>query len=208
MRSDAFAKLPFNALVFDLGGVIVRHDNPSLHRRLAANCAAPDALELLTKQVVDPRYYTGELKISDLHEALRRELGYSQDWNGFLADWTCHFGIDAGMLDLVSRLAVANRVMLFSNTDPEHWRYLVELSKGRLAGFEAYLSFEIGLAKPSLAAFQAVASRAGIDPERSLFVDDVPVNVEGARRAGFQAEVYVGQESLERTLGVQACSSR
>ncbi len=45
-----------------------------------------------------------------------------------------------------------------------------------------------------------MAARAGIDPGRSLFIDDKPVNVEAARRAGFRAEVFVGQAALEAYL--------
>jgi HAD superfamily hydrolase (TIGR01509 family) len=202
MSSHRPGKVSFDALVFDLGGVIIPHDNQLLCRRLAARCTVSDALQRVAETAADPRYYTGELTIGALHEELRRELGYLQDWNEFLADWTCHLTVDHRMLDLVSRLADSMRVMLFSNTHPEHWRHLVALSDGKLAGFEAYLSFEMGLAKPSLEAFQSVAAQAGIDPGRSLFVDDLPVNVEAARRAGFRAEVFVGQSSLERHLGI------
>jgi FMN phosphatase YigB (HAD superfamily) len=200
MKSSFLEKMPFDAFVFDVGGVLVLHDNPALYRRLAMRCTVSDALPRLMTTVVDPQYYTGELTVGDLHERLQRELGYAQDWRGFVADWTSHFGIDHGMLDLLDRLAASRRVMLFSNTDPEHWRYLLALSHGRLGRFEAYLSFEIGLAKPSLAAFQAVAARAAIDPRRSLFIDDVPGNVEAAHRAGFHAEVFIDRASLERYL--------
>ena len=37
-------------------------------------------------------------------------------------------------------------------------------------------------------------------PERCLFIDDVAANVEGARAAGFQAEVFTGQAALEALL--------
>lgn len=193
-------KLAFAALVFDLGGVIIPHDNEQLYRRLAASCTAPDAIEVIRAKAADPRYYTGELTIAALHRDLRRELGYGLDWHGFQLDWRCHLSLDRGMLELVERLARTTRVMIFSNTNREHWEYLVEFTGGALGRLEAYLSYEIGLAKPDLASFRAVAARAGIDPGRSLFIDDREENVTAARHAGFHAEIFTDQASLEQVL--------
>lgn len=192
--------LPYEALVFDLGGVIIPHDNEVLYRRLAACCTAPDALERVREGARDPRYGTGERPIADLHARFCRALGYSRDWSTFAADWCSHLSVDWAMLDLVQRLAAVHRVLLFSNTNREHWEHLLVLTDGALARFEAYLSHEIGQVKPSLATFRTVAARAGIAPARSLFIDDRAENVEAARRAGFDAELFTSQEAFERFL--------
>jgi HAD superfamily hydrolase (TIGR01509 family) len=191
---------PFAALVFDVGGVIVLHDNEALFLRLARRCGAPDAAAAIRAAVRDPGYERGALPIAHLHERLRRDAGYAEDWDRFRADWCSHLGLDAAMLDYVERLAARRRVLLFSNTNREHWDHLLRLSDGRLGRFEAYLSHEIGDAKPALSAFHRVAAAAGIAPARALFVDDKPGNVEAARQAGFAALVFTGQAELERAL--------
>lgn len=191
---------PFAALVFDVGGVIVPHDNEKLFRRLAARCAVPDAAAAIRAAVHDPGYERGALPIAHLHERLRRELGYAEDWSVFRADWCSHLGFDWAMLDYVERLAARRRVLLFSNTNQEHWDHLLLLSEGRLGRFEAYLSHEIGDAKPAQSAFRRVAAAAAIDPARALFVDDRSANVDAARQAGFAALVFTGQDALERAL--------
>lgn len=190
----------FAALVFDLGGVIVPHDNDVLYRLLAERCRPAAVAQAVAAPVRDPRYERGELPIAHLHRRLVREAGYAPGWESFVADWCSHLGIDAAMLDYVERLAASRRVLLFSNTNREHWEHLLRLSDGRLGRFEAYLSHEIGDAKPSLASFRLVAARAGIDPARSLFIDDKPDNVWAARRVGFEAEIFTGQAALERLL--------
>ncbi|HLI11744.1 MAG TPA: HAD-IA family hydrolase [Alphaproteobacteria bacterium] len=193
-------KLPFEALVFDLGGVIVLHDNEALYRRLGARCAAPDAAVRIKREAEDPRYAIGALTIPTLHEALRHELGYRDDWAGFLADWCSHFTIDGAMLALVETLAAEHRVLLFSNTNREHWEFLCAATQGVLGRLEAHLSYELGAMKPFPEAFRRMAARAGIAPARSLFIDDLAVNVEGARRAGFQAELFTGRRALKQFL--------
>jgi FMN phosphatase YigB (HAD superfamily) len=200
LKPTATRPSPFDALIFDVGGVIVPHDNGVLHRRLAGRCPVPHAEALVGDAARDPRYETGELPIGAFHERLRREAGYPLAWDAFVADWCCHLGLDLVMLDFVERLAAANRVILFSNTNREHWQHLLRLSDGRLGRFEANLSHEIGEAKPPFAAFAIVAARAAIDPVRCLFIDDRAANVEAARLAGFRAELFTDQATLERHL--------
>jgi FMN phosphatase YigB (HAD superfamily) len=194
----------FDALVFDVGGVIIPHDNEVLYRRLAARCAAADALAAIRAAAREPAYELGQRSITDLHERLRHELLYAGDWSVFVGDWCSHLTVDPAMLAYVTTLAAAHRVILFSNTNDEHWQHLLMLTEGALGRFEAYLSHEMGLGKPDLAAFAVVAERARLTPQRSLFIDDKPANVEAARRAGFVAEVFTDQPTLKRYLGTSA----
>lgn len=190
---------PFQALVFDLGGVLVAHDNAVLYERLASRCAGACSPQTVVGLMRRTDWGSG-VAISTLHDQLRDELGYGLSWDEFVADWCCHFAVDYSMLGLVERLATHNRVMLFSNTNQEHWDFLVAATEGRLGRLEAYLSHEIGCTKPSLRSFQVVAEKAGIDPARSVFFDDLQDNVDGARRAGFQAEVFTTEAALRRLL--------
>jgi HAD superfamily hydrolase (TIGR01509 family) len=193
-------QLPYEALVFDLGGVIVPHDNEALYRRLGARCAATDAAERIRSAVREPGWETGARTIPQLHHRLEAELGYAGGWDAFVVDWCSHLKVDGAMLDFVTRLAADNRILIFSNTNHEHWQHLLALTEGALGKFEAYLSHEIGAAKPAPDAFRLVARRAGIAPERSLFVDDRAANVAAARAVGFIAEVFTDQAALERFL--------
>ena len=190
----------YDALIFDLGGVIVPHDNAVLAARLVSRCSAPDAAQRLNGVAHAASYGNGERSIAQLHGVLVETLGYDGDWPRFAQDWCCHLSLDAAMMALVERLGELHRVMLFSNTNQEHWEHVVGLSGGRLGRIEAYLSHEIGDLKPALTAFERVAALAGVAPGRCLFIDDRLDNVEAARRAGFHAEVFTTQAALESLL--------
>ncbi|MEI9965915.1 MAG: HAD family phosphatase [Caulobacteraceae bacterium] len=192
--------MAYDALIFDLGGVIIPHDNEQLFRRLAGRCAAPGAMAWLKAAAQDERHGTGELAIPDLHRMLVEEIGYGGDWETFVQDWSSHLEIDWEMLGLAERLAASNRVLLFSNTNREHWEHVQGATDGRLGRFEGYMSHEIAAVKPHADAFRLVARLAGLDPGRCLFIDDRAENVEGAREAGFHAEVFVGRTQLEELL--------
>ncbi|MBE6195880.1 MAG: HAD family phosphatase [Rikenellaceae bacterium] len=51
---------------------------------------------------------------------------------------------------------------------------------------EAYLSYEMGLLKPDAAIFERMIQESGLNPERTLFIDDSEKNIQTARSLGFQ----------------------
>ena len=194
---------PLQALVFDVGNVVIAHDNAMLFDRLAARCGGRCSADQVRALAREPQWGIGAAPISELHRRLRDELGYGPAWDGFVEDWCCHFALDPSMLAFLERLSVHNRVLLFSNTNKEHWDFVAAATGGALDRFERYLSHEIGCAKPSVESFALVAAKAGIDPARSLFFDDLPENVQGARQAGFQAEIFASEAQLSAFLSAR-----
>ena len=191
---------PFEALIFDVGGIFILHDNEQLFRRLAASCSAADAVDRIREAAMDSDITTGARPVHDVYDEIVGELGYARDWNGFLADWSSHFSVDHTMLALLAALAQSHRVLLFSNTNREHWEHVTQLADGALGRYQAYLSHKIGDMKPHASAFQLVASRTGITPQRALFVDDLAENVAAARSLGFHGHIYKGRDAFERFL--------
>jgi putative hydrolase of the HAD superfamily len=58
-----------------------------------------------------------------------------------------------------------------------------------------YVSSEIGARKPSPEAFQAVQTYPGLDPARTVVVDDRPINLIAARAAGFRPLLFVSDDT-------------
>lgn len=193
---------PFQALVFDIGGVVVQHDNAVLFTRLASRCSSRWGAVEVAALFRENRWETGA-PIRDFHAQLKAEAGYDEPWSTFLDDWCCHLAVDLSMLALLGDIARHNRVVLFSNTNQEHWDFVLKASGGEFARYEPYLSHLIGHGKPSVRSFELVAEQAGLEPARSIFFDDKAENVEGARRAGFQAEVFRDEDWLRDLLTVR-----
>lgn len=191
---------PVEVFVFDLGGVIANHDMDFWYRRLASRCDCDNDDSRLRSALHDTRYSTGQASIAELHKHLVTTLNYHGPWEEFLLDWSCHFDIDQEMIKLLAWIARDRRVIIFSNTNREHWEYLVHASGDALANYEAFLSYQLGQAKPSLNSFRTVAARARIAPERSLFVDDRPENIAAAKEVGFQAALFTSRNALEQIL--------
>jgi len=107
-------------------------------------------------------------------------------WNAMLLDFP------PGRVDYLLELRRSYRLYLFSNTNELHlhrFRDIFEHTFGyplhRL--FEkCYFSHVIGSRKPNPEAFQKVLKDACLDPEKTLFVDDLKPNTDAAEGLGMK----------------------
>jgi len=69
-----------------------------------------------------------------------------------------------------------------------------------LVGDRACVSAEFGKRKPDPEAFRRCLTRLGVKPAATLFVDDSPANVAGARAAGLHGYDYTDPEAFTAEL--------
>lgn len=70
-----------------------------------------------------------------------------------------------------------------------------------LDGFDGVLvSGEEGMAKPDPRIFQLLVARYDLDPSATVYVDDAPANVAAAERLGFRAHLHEGEPGLRAYL--------
>jgi len=96
--------------------------------------------------------------------------------------------------------AEGHRLLGLTNWAADTW----DESEARLpslALFEGVLvSGREGLRKPDAAIFRLLCARYGIDPARSIFIDDHPVNVATAAALGFEAIHFTSPAALAAEL--------
>ena len=182
---------PVEALLFDLGGVIMDVDFERVTRRWAAH-AGCDAAELHARYTPDEHYRQHERgAISDetYWAALRGTLGIDISDAHFLEGWNAIFdGVIPGVSDWLEPACARLPSYAFSNTNPAHevfWSAAYADTLKPLRG--VFVSSRIGLRKPDRQAFDFVVREIGVAAPRILFFDDALANVEGARAAGLRA---------------------
>lgn len=209
-------QLPIDTLILDLGGVLIDVDY-SGSARAFQTLGFPDFEGLYTKAKQSDlfdRFETGELSPAGFRDAVRELLGNGLSDKDIDASWNAMLGsIPPERIALVQQLKERYPVLLLSNTNAIHvpaFQAIVAKENG-IADFKglfhgAYYSCELGMRKPNLDIFHHVIARHGIDRARTLFIDDSPQHVEGARKAGLQAEhLDLEQEDvvgLVRRLGL------
>lgn len=102
------------------------------------------------------------------------------------------------------------RLLALTNWPAESFRHARE----RFDFLEAFegivVSGEERVAKPDPRIFTVLINRYGLDPAATLFIDDAPRNVAAAQQAGLHAVRFTGADELRRVLadvGVHPISS-
>jgi len=123
----------------------------------------------------------------EVEEALLADHGVTADLSDFAAKWFTDRQVNDGWLDRLRGLrAEGFRLGLLSNMVPDwdgYWRGMVPADLFD----EVVLSFEVGHRKPEQGIFDLAAVRLGLAPRQCVLVDDLLLNCEGARAAGWQA---------------------
>ena len=134
-------------------------------------------------------------------DRLIADLGLPVDRRQFLDDFaTWPRGLYAGATDLIARVPTSYVRATLSNTNAVHWpRITDELKLGALFDHH-FPSHLVGKLKPDREVFLHVAETLGCEPSTILFLDDQPLNVEGARAAGLRAVQASGAQGVESAL--------
>lgn len=202
--SDA-SQTPVDALLFDVGGVLIDVDFKRALRSWAEASGVDEAL-LAQRFAIDAAYEAherGELSAPGFFAWLRSRLQLSLGDAQLLAGWNAILGapID-GVPALLQRLAAQRPVYLFSNTNAEHYAVWGSQYPELLAPVRhVFCSHQIGRRKPNVEAYRHVAAAMGFAPERIAFFDDSALNLEGARQAGLRTFHVSGPDSLRQALG-------
>lgn len=192
---------PVEALLFDLGGVVITIDFGRCFRWWA-DSAACAVEEIASRFAFDSAYEDherGTLSSAGYWTSVRGALSLDLPDEALLQGWNdVYVGTDAEVLDLLSQARTKWPLYGFTNTNPAHQAVWAQRFAPELQVFESiFVSSELGHRKPDRAAFDAVASMIGAPPPRILFFDDSLENVEGAREAGLQA-VHVSSPASVR----------
>lgn len=195
---------PVQALLFDLGGVVLQVDfgralaHWQRHSRLA-----PAALqEAFCLDEPYRRHETGALGSDAYFEHLRGLLQLDGPAEAVRAGWDAILVAEiAETLRLVAQASRQVPCYALSNTNPAHLEAIAQRFPGCLAPFRSvFVSSTIGHRKPDAPAFAHVVQAIGVPPGSVLFFDDLEENVAGARAFGMQAVLVRGSEDVACAL--------
>jgi glucose-1-phosphatase len=188
----------FDTIVLDLGGVLIDVDYAGSARAFA-ELGHGDLDRLYSKarqSDLFDRFETGEIEPGEFRDHLRRM--FSADLSDAQIDhcWNAMLGtIPEERIKLVKELRARYKVLLLSNTNSIHVPAFTEivLRNNGVHNFKdlfdgAYFSCELRARKPDPKVFLDVLAKHDAVPEHTLFIDDSPQHVEGARKAGLHAE--------------------
>ncbi len=182
-------------ILFDLGGVLLTIDmkkTTEAFTRLGWKEAGMQNISNGGYPVFE-NLETGKDDVVQFRNNIRKVLPgkisdeeIDQAWNAMLVDFP------ADILKYVESLKPRFKLYLLSNTNELHVKRFTEIFHAKFGyNFDnlfvkAYYSNEIGFRKPDSRAYTSVLNDASLQPEDTLFVDDLKLNTEAAEKLGFK----------------------
>ena len=185
----------FKNIIFDLGGVIMNID-PELTLREFARLSGKtieeikinihkhrQAMEQYELGQIDDRAFKASLNQFSDHTVSDKD--FEDAWNKVLID------IPPERIELLKRLKSDHYLILLSNTNHLHLKRFNEILANS-TGIKAfsdlfdkvYYSFLMHMRKPNQDIYQQVLDENDLDPDQTLFLDDLDENLQGAAQLG------------------------
>lgn len=193
---------PPTAVVFDLGGVLIRWDPRHLYRQLMPE----DEIDAFLDEVGFDAWNHAQDAGAPWGPAVEAHAALFPHRRALLAAYPARFpdsldGPVEGTVAILADLHAAGiRLVALTNWSAETFPY-AEAAFDFLALFEGVVvSGREGVAKPDPAVFDLLMSRYDLDPAGTVFVDDSPANVAAAAAAGLTSLVFTGADRLRADL--------
>lgn len=200
-------KKPLKNILFDMGNVLFSIDYKKTEDAFVAlgygnfsemysQFTADDLFEKLeTGKISTEEFYT---KLIAAHPNEINKEQITTAWNGMLLHWRME------SLAFLKTLAKEYNLYLLSNTNEIHLTAVNDLLKQQTGKesiddlfIKAYYSNKINLRKPNKDVYEFIAKDAGIDPEETLFIDDLENNIEAAAQVGYKTHLLLASETIE-----------
>lgn len=146
-----------------------------------------------------PEFRDGVRKKADRYDLSDEQIDTA--WNSLL------IGVPEGKHEILENLRDNYRTFLCSNNNELHYAYCMNHIQEKYGVpsndvfFErTYYSHLEGLRKPDAAIFERVLEQNNLIPEESLFIDDSPQHLEGAKKLGIQTVLCSKERSLEQIV--------
>ena len=190
---------PPQAVLFDLGGVLIDWNPRHLYRKLVAD---DDFVEWFLAEVCSPDWNAaqdaGRSWAEAVAEATARHPRHAELIAAYAARWPEMIAGDVPeSVDMVEALA-ARGVPLYALTNWSHETF--HHARARFEWLEHFrdivVSGEVGMKKPDPRIFSLMLQRIGVEPADVVFIDDVADNVASADALGMRTVHFTSPAAL------------
>lgn len=194
-----------DAVVFDVGGVLVDWDPRHLYRKVFSDAGR---MEVFLRQVCTPAWHAQHDLGVPFSVSIPVLVSEYPEWADEICAWEDRFeemwsGPIPGSVEILLQLRTSDkRVPIYAATNwgSDNWRRAKTLFPF-LHGFDGELvSADVGLLKPDSRFFDLLVERFALTPASSLYIDDNPENVRAAAQRGLVVCLFTGADQLDDVL--------
>ena len=202
-------------IVFDLGGVIVDLDIKSSIMAFAQLGLKPKGLSLeeLSKNGIPKDWEMlplmhamdlGEMDAKTFVGILKNECRPGTSDEEIVNAFNRIIRLPKHRLEWLQKLKQHYNLFLLSNIGQLHWDETLRHARNFGMSFEqcvhqTFLSYKLHMVKPDAQIFQHLVSQTSIVPQETLYIDDLPDNIEAGKAVGLMTQ-KIAPNALDQTL--------
>ena len=189
--------MPIDTVIFDFGGVILSYLDPAwLSANMPYGAQIQEAIyEYLNSEIIW-EVMRGKLKEMDFWANKAREKGIPAEAIArYLQVQTAREQLDEKVLAHMRRLKEGYKVGILSNAGDTTRELFEQEYRFHELVDDIVISAEEGLVKPEPEIYILAAQRLATRPERCVFVDDIPENIQAAEGLGMRGVLFTETES-------------
>lgn len=199
--------MSIKAIIWDLGGVLVRTEDADVYVTAAKKTQLPyEKIREVYFSEMNDKQDLGEVNKEQFNTYVMDTLGISKEQFAHLEE-IIEEGpqLDEEMMGWITEQHKKCKIGLLSNWTADVREKIEEEWQIGHVFDEIVISSEVGLLKPGSEIFTLMLDRLGVSADEAVFVDDRIKNIEGAKKVGLQTVYYKDREQtieeLERMLG-------
>ncbi len=188
------------AVIFDIGGVVVRFTNTDYYHHLSRISGKPYRFieRTIEKGLLAP-FESGKMGIDRFSAGIAKTLGIKKSQVQWIEFYKKTVKMNYDVLELVEQLQKEYKTALLTNADIARYRYTTKILNMDLFDYR-FQSCYIKARKPDPKIYRYALKKMGLKPEETVFIDNMIENVEGARKVGMNAIHFVGRRRLDKEL--------
>ncbi len=186
------ASKKIKAVLFDLGKVILHFDFTPAFKKLSASCLKTPAEidDYFRRSGLEVLYDGGKISSKEFHDKVKKGLGHQLGFGEFKQIWNEIFKPNREVVSLILKLKGRTRLVLVSNTNAMHFKYLVK-RYSILKHFDKHiLSYKEKVRKPDERIYRAAIRACRAKPHEILYIDDRLDLTEAADEIGFHTFTF------------------
>lgn len=188
-----------HAIIFDVGGVLIRTANYSYRRTLEKKLGLKEweSETIVFNSEMGQKAQRGEITHARLWQWIGHHLGLANgELSAFRHDFWAGDRLDTDLMALIRQLHGRFQTAIISNYHDGLRHELTHQLHIADAFDEIIISAEEKVMKPDAQIYKIALERLGRKPEETVFIDDFQHNVQGARQLGLQAIHYTPAVNL------------